>query len=310
MKYNQEMSYVIYKCTNKINGKIYIGKTKKGLKKRILTHKADWKFAAKVGDASKPLYNAFSKYGFENFSWEVIDTAETEKELNEKEKYWINELKSSVIFENYNIGDGGEGGDNFTNNPNKDRIVENFKKRKHFSLTDEHKKKLLEGRKRYLESEKSKESFKKISNSLKEYFKTHEAPATGRPVSEQTREKIRQTLGDRCKGEKNPNFGHKWTQEMKDSLSMKQKGKYDGSKNPNCKPVRIYNIETGTIEEFPCRFDFCSKYGIKYDTAEQNSKAKKITKKIFIEIPSNLESSLEEFVNEVKGKSRWYKSKQ
>lgn len=38
---------------------------------------------------------------------------------------------------------------------------------------------------------------------------------------------------ERLSGEKNPNYGHKWTQEMKDKMRAVKLGKYIGEKNPN-----------------------------------------------------------------------------
>lgn len=66
-------------------------------------------------------------------------------------------------------------------------------------------------------------------------------------------------------GENNPNYGHKWTQEQKDSLSMKQSesGRYVGSKNPNAHPVMC--VETGEI--FSCVLDACKKYNTKNQTS-------------------------------------------
>ena len=97
---------IIYKCTNNINNKIYIGLTTKTLEWRIKKHKDDYK--RKIQDKNH-LYRAMRKYGFENFSWEIIDTATTKEELSEKERYWI---KYYDCFDNkdkgYNSTSGGE----------------------------------------------------------------------------------------------------------------------------------------------------------------------------------------------------------
>ena len=112
---------IIYKCTNKINGKFYIGKTKGTLSARISQHKSETKYENIL--KTSPFHNALAKYGFENFDWEVIDTARTEEELNQNEIFWIKELQSLVQFcKGYNINIGGNGGDNFTNNPRKEEI--------------------------------------------------------------------------------------------------------------------------------------------------------------------------------------------
>lgn len=112
---------IIYKCTNKVNGKYYIGKTQRKLETRIAQHKSEAKsYRDKTLCA---FHNALNKYGFENFEWEVIDTADTLEELNQKEIFWIDKLKSLTKFGlGYNINTGGEGKDNFTEHPDRELI--------------------------------------------------------------------------------------------------------------------------------------------------------------------------------------------
>lgn len=93
---------IIYKATNIINGKVYIGKTKRLLEERIREHKRD------MQELKYYFYNALNKYGFSNFTWETIDTALTPEELNEKERYWINHYKSHDDKFGYNSTLGGE----------------------------------------------------------------------------------------------------------------------------------------------------------------------------------------------------------
>lgn len=53
--------------------------------------------------------------------------------------------------------------------------------------------------------------------------------SSGLIVSDEFREKMKQLV----MGEKNPNYGHKWTEEMKQNLREKMKNRYDGENNPN-----------------------------------------------------------------------------
>lgn len=76
---------IVYKITNKINGKVYIGQTSKSLKERFQRHCCD----AMSDRLDTHFARAIRKYGKENFSPEIIDTATSEEELNEKERYWI-----------------------------------------------------------------------------------------------------------------------------------------------------------------------------------------------------------------------------
>lgn len=76
----------IYKITNKINNKVYIGQTTKTISERFQRHKND----ALSNRLNTHLAKAIRKYGVENFIIEQIDTAKTQQELTEKEYYWIN----------------------------------------------------------------------------------------------------------------------------------------------------------------------------------------------------------------------------
>lgn len=98
---------IIYKVTNQINQKVYIGKTKNSLKLRKKQHFEQLNLTKRKTIFQKALL----KYGPENFIWEIIDTAKTLEELNSKEIHWIRELRSHSDFGNYNMTFGGDGGD-------------------------------------------------------------------------------------------------------------------------------------------------------------------------------------------------------
>lgn len=94
---------LIYKVTNKNNGKIYIGQTIKNLSSRKNAHK----FMSEKGDRRTIFQIALLDYGFDNFTWEQIDTANSREELDENEKYWIAYYKSNNTEYGYNSSDGG-----------------------------------------------------------------------------------------------------------------------------------------------------------------------------------------------------------
>ena len=91
---------IIYKITNKSNGKIYIGQT-------VGTLQARWKKHIRSKDDSK-FHRAIRKYGADKFTVEQIDVACSIEELNEKEKYWISYYNS--IQSGYNMTEGGRSG--------------------------------------------------------------------------------------------------------------------------------------------------------------------------------------------------------
>lgn len=96
------MSY-IYKITNSINQKIYVGMTNKSIQERWEQHKKD---SVKISLEKRPLYSAIRKYGIQNFIIEEIEKC-SEQEVCEREKHWIIFYNSYV--DGYNATLGGEG---------------------------------------------------------------------------------------------------------------------------------------------------------------------------------------------------------
>lgn len=92
----------IYKITNKLNGKCYIGQSI-DIHHRWYTHKnpKTW-----VADKGKVLYRAFVKYGIENFTFEIIEEC-PRKQLDIREKYWVRYFDS--YSNGYNMTKGGQG---------------------------------------------------------------------------------------------------------------------------------------------------------------------------------------------------------
>lgn len=75
----------IYKITNIQNNKVYIGQTIRPVEQRFHRHMND----ALNNILDTHFARAIRKYGKENFIIEMIDTAESQDELNQKEQYWI-----------------------------------------------------------------------------------------------------------------------------------------------------------------------------------------------------------------------------
>ena len=92
------MAYV-YKITNCINQKIYIGQTSFSIEKRWKEHIQDI-----YKHLDRPLYRALAKYGVENFIIELIEETDFP---NEREEYWIQYYQS--FHNGYNVTTGGEG---------------------------------------------------------------------------------------------------------------------------------------------------------------------------------------------------------
>jgi group I intron endonuclease len=144
---------VIYKITNLINGKIYVGQDRKNNPNYF--------------GSGKILKLAIKKDGKENFKKEILEYCISPDDLNTKEIYWIDKLKSRERNIGYNISSGGIYGDSLSQNPNKEEIC------KKISKSNKDKKRTIETR-------------KKLSNSLK-----------GHKVSEEQRKKQSKTRKER-----------------------------------------------------------------------------------------------------------------
>jgi group I intron endonuclease len=88
---------IIYKATGP-SGLVYVGQTVKSLTRR----KANHAYRMKKGDRRTAFHVALLDEGFSNFTWEQIDQASTQKELNQKEIYWINRYKATDPAHGYN----------------------------------------------------------------------------------------------------------------------------------------------------------------------------------------------------------------
>lgn len=97
----------IYKTTNLVNGKIYVGK-KRG------------EFTSKYFGSGRYLNNALNKYGKDNFSVELLEYCDSLEQQNNQEKYWIAYFKD-LGCDMYNISRGGDGGDTYYGLSDEDR---------------------------------------------------------------------------------------------------------------------------------------------------------------------------------------------
>ena len=98
------MKGLIYKVTNKIDNKAYIGQTIRPLNIRIERHLKDAKYGSKL-----IFHKALKKYGIEKFHIEILEENISQNKLNERERFWIK--KYNTYFKNgygYNMTEGGD----------------------------------------------------------------------------------------------------------------------------------------------------------------------------------------------------------
>lgn len=148
------MYYTIYKVTNKLNGKFYIGKHQ--------TKKVDDAYYG----SGKAIKEAVQKYGIENFDKEILFVFDNENDMNLKEKELITE-EFVNRKDTYNLGIGGEGGAHFKGKVHSSETIKKIAEyRKTFKHSDETRAKISDAnRKRVL----SPETKLKLAESAKRY---------------------------------------------------------------------------------------------------------------------------------------------
>lgn len=192
---------VIYLITNTLNGKMYVGQTRQGLKRRIIEHKRD--NSKSRGDIDMAIH----RYGWENFTAEVLETCPVEM-LNEREKFFIAKLNTQVP-NGYNLTDGGDTALNISeetrakisaNHADFSGAKNGFYGKRH---SEESRAKMSVAKKGKSHKPHSQETRDKISASEK-----------GKHVSEETRAKI-----------SSAGKGRKLTAETRARMSVAHKGK-------------------------------------------------------------------------------------
>ena len=94
----EKRDHKIYKYTNKINGKVYIGRTCQTLAKRAGAKGCNYKRCTYF-------WRAIQKYGWENFEVEILEEGLNNEEAAERELFWMNECNSRDRHCGYNVMD-------------------------------------------------------------------------------------------------------------------------------------------------------------------------------------------------------------
>lgn len=218
--------FYIYKITNLINNKIYIGQ-----RKTNNIPETDNYFGS-----GKLIILAIKKHGIENFSKNIIGLYENWEDLNKKEKYWIENLKS-LHPNGYNLCKGGRGGISCgENHPffNKNR-------------SDETKEKIRKKLKNIKRSPKSIEK-QKITNKLNPYKLSEESKekiSISKREKKQSKEHI-EALSKVRKGKPSPMKNKKHTIEAKEKNRLAHLNKTPG----NAKKVDVFTKNNIFMETF------------------------------------------------------------
>lgn len=194
--------YTIYKVTNQINGKIYIGSHR--------TKDLDDKYMG----SGKYLNSAYQKYGLENFTKEILFIFDNAKEMYAKEAEIVNE-KFLTEENTYNLKRGGSGGFDYLNN--KEKFNNPTHSKEHMSMMS--RKVPYE-----IKIEAGVKGRQILSDMIKKqggvWWKT--TGFSGKKHSDETKRKMSDKAKVYSRGEKNSQFGTMWITDGTDSAKIKK----------------------------------------------------------------------------------------
>lgn len=181
------MKYVVYKTTNLVNSKYYIG-----------VHRTNDPNDDYLG-SGKLIKRAIKKYGVSSFKKEILFLFDSVEDAYNKEKELVTleEINSEIC---YNLKEGGEGGWGYVNNNPKIRIPKNQKAQRAMMET------------KFYTTEQYK---KNKSNEMLQQYKDGRRQVVppsfkGKKHSSDTIQKFKEQRQGRGKGKSNSQFGSKW----------------------------------------------------------------------------------------------------
>lgn len=183
----------IYKITNTLNQKSYIGQTITKLSERFAKHKYLANHPEQQHNVSY-IHRAIHKYGIENFTFETVEQIDNSL-LNEREKYWI-QYYNTFVPDGYNLTKGGDGTAGFSRPQSEEEKKQRSESLKQYYKNHPEAKEKIG--KRTSELWKNPEYRRKVTQSNKEFYKNHpdmfkgkNNPMYGKHHTEQALKKIR-----------------------------------------------------------------------------------------------------------------------
>lgn len=120
--YYSRMKSGIYRITNTVNNKFYIGSSK-DIDKRWYDHKRELYLNIHI---NPKLQHSWNYHGQDKFLFEMVEEVSEDK-LIEREQFYLDTLKPYERDVGYNINPSAFGGDNITHHPNRDAFIEKMK---------------------------------------------------------------------------------------------------------------------------------------------------------------------------------------
>lgn len=207
------MKYTVYRITNQINGKIYVG-----------CHKTSDLDDGYMG-SGKILIRAIEKYGVENFTKEYLAVFDNSAEMFDMEAQLVNE-EFVKRHDTYNLKEGGLGGFEYINNSNLNGTNAGVQRRLELLEDEEWREFMLEQQKKGRENmsaETKQKAAKKRTAAIRERF-GDEAFKTflGKTHSDEAKAKIGSANSKLQRGEGNSQFGSMWITNGIESKKVKK----------------------------------------------------------------------------------------
>lgn len=216
----------IYKITNLLNNKIYVGQHK--------TNKLDDKYFG----GGLILNKSINKNGRENFKKEIIEFCETWDHLNEREIYWIEKLDARNPEVGYNLCKGGRGGcARGIMNPMFGKSLPRE--------TAEKISKKLKGHKRTEEAKEKQSQTIKANGGMHLSQEVRDKISKSHKGKKQSKEHL-EALSKVRKGKQSPMKGRTQSEESK----MKNRLAHLGKQPPNSKKVDIFTLNNEFITTY------------------------------------------------------------
>lgn len=219
----------IYKTTNLVNDKIYVGKKEKNV------------FDPTYYGSGLLLTQDLKAYGFEKFKIEILQWCRTLESLNAAEKRWIKKLKAQNSEIGYNISDGGDGGNllrNLSEDKKQERAEKIANKLRNKKFSKERVQKMREAALKYYANPENKEKWKKRNEQ-----RLKDNPNLSEKISKSQKERFNKN--PELKIKKSQNQKQKWTNinyVQKQKQTRRSKDYLDKMSNlhNNLNKIRIY----------------------------------------------------------------------
>ena len=239
----------IYKVTNKINGKVYIGQSV-DIGRRWRQHM--------TAEVDTYFHKAIQKYGVENFEWEVIEQCK-KKDLDEREIYWIEYYDS--FNKGYNRtkgGDGVSGGEDHPQWKGGVSLDEDYYRQYSKQYYQANKEEAKEYNKQYYEAHKEE-----LKEKQKEYYEINKEKK--KEYNEVNKEKRKQYM-------------KQYNETNKEELKEKQKEYYEVNKEKIKEKKKEYGeANKEKIKQYMKQYNETNKEKIKEYHRQRNKKSIKNT---------------------------------